>query len=136
MADLTYLESDPHLALGPVRGGRLRITSYRLNDVTIDVDTPGPTLLRLADEWYPDWTARVDGRRTPVLRADYLLRAVFVPAGRHTVVFRYESAAVRRGLHVTLLSLVVVLAAFAISRFRGPRPAGPAPSRGAGEEAA
>jgi hypothetical protein len=90
--------------------------------VTIDVDTPGPALLRLADLWYPDWNAYVDGRRTPVLRADYLLRAVAVPAGRHRVEFRFESAAVRNGLLLSLASLLVVLAGFAVSWWLGRRP--------------
>jgi hypothetical protein len=139
MAHFTYLEQDPRLQLGPVAGGRARIVSYRLNDVTLEVDTPGPALVRLADEWYPDWSARVDDRRTPVLRADYLLRAVYVPAGHHRVVFRYESAAVRRGLLVSLLSLVLVLAGFAASWWtgrRGPVPAGQAGPSATGEEAA
>ena len=38
---------------------------------------------------YPGWIAELDGRQTPILRADVLFRAVEVPAGRHTVVFRY-----------------------------------------------
>jgi hypothetical protein len=139
MADFTYLEQDPHLQLGPVAGGQVRITSYRLNDVTLEVETPGPALLRLADAWYPDWTARVDGRPTPVLKADYLLRAVQVPAGRHQVVFRFESPAVRRGLLVSLISLVVVLAGFAASwwmRWRGPAAGGQGQRPVTGEEAA
>jgi uncharacterized membrane protein YfhO len=97
-----------------------------LNDVTVEVETPGPVLLRLADLWYPDWTARVDGKLTPILKADYLLRGVFVPAGRHRVEFRYESPAVMRGLLLSLLSLLVVLGGFAWSwwKSRGPLAAG------------
>jgi Bacterial membrane protein YfhO len=109
LAQVTYLASDPHLELGPVDGARATIESYRLNDVTIKVSTPGPGLLRLSDEWYPDWKATVDGKPAPILRADYLLRAVPIPAGEHTVVFRYSSPAVRNGLMLTLASLVVVL---------------------------
>src|SRR5262249_31363747 len=96
------LDRDPHLTLGSVEGAHANITAYRLNDVTVQVDTPGPALLRLADLWYPDWRATVDGRTTPILRADYLLRAVPVPAGHHTVVFRFEPAAVRTGLMLSL----------------------------------
>jgi len=121
LAQFTYLEKEPGLTLGPIAGGQVRMRSYRLNDVTVDVETPGPALLRLADLWYPDWTARVDGRRTEILKADYLLRAVAVPAGRHEVVFRYESPAVRRGLLVSLLSLLVVLAGFAGAWWQGRR---------------
>jgi hypothetical protein len=115
MAEFAFLEQDPGVALGPVAGGRAQVTSYRLNDVTVEVESPGPALLRLADLWYPDWTARVDGRPTPILKSDYLLRAVPVPAGRHRVEFRFESPAMRRGLTVSLLSLLVVLAGFAWS---------------------
>ncbi len=123
MDKVTFLEEDPHLKLGPVEGGRVRLVSYRLNDVTLDVDTPGPALLRLADLWYPDWTARVDGAPVPILKADYLLRAVPVPAGRHRVVFRFESGAVRTGMLVSLLSLAVVLAGLALSWVLRPKPA-------------
>jgi hypothetical protein len=123
----TWLMEDPKLRLGPVAGGHANIVSYGLNRVIIDVDTPGPALLRLADLWYPDWKAYVDGRPTPVLRADYLLRAVAVPAGRHRVEFRYESAAVRNGLLLSLASLLVVLAGFAFAWWRGRRPRAVAP---------
>ena len=135
-AAFTYLERDPRLTLGPVEGGRVHMISYRLNDVTVDVETPGPALLRLADLWYPGWTARVDGRSVPVLKADYLLRAVPVPAGRHRVEFRFESPAVMRGLLLSLLSLAVILAGFVWSwrTGRGPGEAGGAPRTAAREE--
>ena len=138
MAAFTYLEQDPGLTLGPIAGGQVRMTSYRLNDVTVDVETPSPALLRLADLWYPDWTARVDGKRTPILKADYLLRAVPVPAGRHRVEFRYESPAVRRGLLLSLVSLLVVLGGFAWSwwKGRGPGSVGPVVRPEIREEAA
>jgi hypothetical protein len=122
MASFSYLERDPGLVLGPATGGEVRITSYRLNDVTVEVGTPGPVLLRLADLWYPDWTARVDGKLTPIIKADYLLRAVAVPAGRHRVEFRYESPAVMRGLLLSIMSLLVVLAGFAWSWWTSRRP--------------
>jgi len=126
MARFSYLEQDPGIELGSAAGGQVRITSYRLNDVTVEVETPGPVLLRLADLWYPDWTARVDGKLTPILKADYLLRAVVVPAGRHRIEFRYESTAVMRGLLLSLLSLLVVLGGFAWAwwKSRGPLAAG------------
>jgi hypothetical protein len=124
-ATTTWLESDPHLSLGPVNGATAHITSYRVNDVTIDVNTPGPGLLRLADLWYPDWTATVDGRETPVLKADYLLRAVAVPAGHHVVVFRFRSAAIRTGMTISLVSLAVALAMLAIGYLRRPRATAP-----------
>lgn len=130
-SEVTYLTEDPRLALGPVTGARADIVAYRLNDLTVDVETPGPALLRVADLWFPGWAATVDGRPARVLRADYLLRAVPVPAGHHRVQFRFDSPAMRRGLSVSLASLVAVLALFALdAALRRRRPAKPAAGPG------
>lgn len=121
VADVTWLLEDPGVPSAPVEGASATITSYRLNDVTVEVSTPSPALLRLADAWYPDWTAEVDGRPARLLRADYLLRAVPVPAGTHTVTFRFRSKAVRDGLALSLASLAAVLALLAAGGWRARR---------------
>jgi membrane protein YfhO len=110
----TYLERDPKLALGNVRGASAEVASYRLNEVRVNVDTPGAGLLRLADAWYPGWAATVDGKPAEILKADYLLRAVPVPPGHHEVVFRFQSPAMRRGLWVSIVSLALTLALLAV----------------------
>lgn len=130
-AEVTRLESDPGLELGPVDGAAARITEYGLNRVTVEVSTPGPALLRLADLWYPDWKATVDGEPAPILRADYLLRAVPVPAGEHTVVFRFESPAIRNGLALTIVSFVLILGLLFAGWRQGRRPRAPAAADGA-----
>lgn len=109
---VTWLETDPRLNLGGpgVDSAQATITNYRLNRVAIDVQTPVPAIVRLADLWYPDWVATVDGQPAPILKADYLLRAVAVPAGRHRVEFRFESKAVRNGLMLSALGLAVAMA--------------------------
>ncbi len=87
--------------------------------MTIESETPGPALVRLADLWAPDWHATVDGRPAEVLRTDYLLRAVAVPAGRHTIVFKYQPVAVRNGLMVSLASVALVLVLIVIGVVTG-----------------
>ena len=119
----TFLEKEPGIPRADVAGATATIASYRLNDLAVDVSTPHAALLRVADLWYADWTATVDGARADVLKADYLLRAVAVPAGRHRVAFRFESRGVRAGLFLSLASLAAVLAllgADALLRRRAP----------------
>ncbi len=62
-------------------------------------------LLVLADTYFPGWHAEVDARETPILRANYLFRAVAVPAGVHSVVFTYRPLSVRIGLGLGALGL-------------------------------
>ena len=70
--------------------GSARLTSDRPQRVAIAVEAAADAWLVLADAWFPGWTATLDGVSTPVLRANYLVRAVAVPAGRHEVVFSYD----------------------------------------------
>jgi hypothetical protein len=82
-----------------------RVVHRALHEVRVEVDTCAPGHLVLSDAWDPGWRATVDGRKSPVFRANYLLRAVEVPEGRHTVVFRYEPDSFRYGSALSLLGL-------------------------------
>jgi hypothetical protein len=62
-----------------------------------DVDAPAGGFLRVGSRWDPGWSATVDGRDTPVLRADGVFRGVVVPAGRHSVRFAYRNPEEMRG---------------------------------------
>ncbi len=70
--------------------GSARLTSDRPQRVAIAVEAAADAWLVLADAWFPGWAATLDGTSTPVLRANYLVRAVAVPVGRHEVVFSYD----------------------------------------------
>jgi uncharacterized membrane protein YfhO len=72
--------------------------------------------LVLADSHYPGWKAFVDGKQEVIRRANLFFRAVPLPAGNHTVEFRYEPRSFTIGLVisvVTLVALALVTAVFA-----------------------
>ncbi len=77
--------------------------------VVARVTTPCPAYLVLADTMAPGWTAQLDGTAAPILRADFAFRAVRVPAGRHTVDFRYDAPLARVGLVLSVLGVLCVL---------------------------
>jgi hypothetical protein len=77
------------------------------SSVTVRTRSAEPGLLFLGETHLPGWEARVDGERRPILRADYAFRAVAVPAGEHSVDFRYRPASFRIGLAGSALSLLV-----------------------------
>lgn len=65
-------------------------------------------LLVVSEIHYPGWTATVDGIETPIHRTNFLLRGVFVPPGKHTVVMTYRAPGARRGAMVSLATLVAI----------------------------
>jgi hypothetical protein len=102
-------ESERPEPADPADAGRAVITHYSNTRVEVESDAPGRRLLVLADHLYPGWTARVDGRAVPIRRAYHALRAVAVPAGRHSVQFEYEARIVWIGAAVSAVAALVTL---------------------------
>ncbi len=78
--------------------------------IRVRVDTTAARMLVLSEVYYPAWRAYVDGERAEVYAANHALRAVAVPAGKHTVELRYESWTLRLGMAITLGMGAVVIA--------------------------
>lgn len=76
------------------------------NTVVVNADCSTPSYLVLTDLYYPGWRCTVDGREVSVYPANYLFRAVEVPAGRHLVRFVFLPASFSTGLWVVLICLL------------------------------
>ena len=83
-----------------------------------EIDLPEPAVLVVSSTYYPGWRAFVDGTEQPLLRADYALSAVALPAGKHTVELRFSSRPATIGL---LLSLLAALGIALLAKTRAPR---------------
>jgi uncharacterized membrane protein YfhO len=67
---------------------------------------------------YPlGWNAYLDGKPVPHIRANYVLRAMEVPAGKHKVEFKFEPETYARGEKISLASSILLLLVFAGSVF-------------------
>ena len=72
--------------------------------------------------YYPHgWKATVDGIETPIARADYVLRAIYVPAGEHRVVMSFKPASIAITETIAwcgfgLFALLLLLNLFAVYR--------------------
>jgi len=76
---------------------------------TITTESPRPALVALSEIWYPHWHATLDGKPVEILRADYALRAIAVPAGKHEIRMTYSSPWVVLGCKVAAVSAVALL---------------------------
>jgi prepilin-type N-terminal cleavage/methylation domain-containing protein len=119
-SDVVRLASVPRgsARAGPPRPASARITRDTPNDVIVDAALPTAGVLVLRDSYDPSWHASVDGADAEVVRANGIFRAVALPAGRHEVRFTYRPEALRNGLIVS--GLTVVLIGFTgFKRFKG-----------------
>jgi len=83
--------------------------------VTLDPAPPKPSYLVVAENWYPDWQVAVDGQRGQLLRGDYSLITVPLPAGARTVDLTFHSRLYEIGKAITLASLALLLIALVAS---------------------
>ncbi len=86
-----------------------KVLSYSASTVKLAVDSSCNGLLVLGDEYYPGWSATVNGSDARIFATDVALRGVFVRAGHSIVEFRYRPSAFKIG--IVLASLGVLAAA-------------------------
>ncbi len=77
--------------------------------VSLKTRADGARLLLIAENFFPNWQATVDGQPAEILRADYVWQAVYVPAGEHQVELRYHSRVVTLSRWAAWWSLLVVV---------------------------
>lgn len=100
------LEEEP--AIHPEAGvGTAEIREYSPTVIRIRTESAVPKLVFLSDTYDIGWEARVDGVSTRVYRADYDFRAIGVPAGIHTIEYRYHPKGFRNGLIITITSVII-----------------------------
>ena len=107
--------------------GEARIVRYEPDRVAVRTTASRPALLVLADNWYKDWHATVDGRTAPIHRANHTFRGVVVPEGTHTVEFTFRPRELYTGFYIYLagFGLLALYGLFLLVRMRRGRGGGP-----------
>lgn len=118
------LREDPQITKVDSLIGSAKVTHFDLHTIEISCESSHPALLVVSEVYYPDWHAYVDGERTEVYLANNVIRAVPIPAGEHTVVFRYESAAFRAGAFLTGAGYLIIIGLFVGAWFQRKREVG------------
>jgi hypothetical protein len=102
-------------------GGDVRLVERRPDRLLLRTRSDGEGYLVVTGAWDPWWRATVDGRETPVLRANVAFRAVRVAGGEHVVAMRYRPLPVYFGVACSAGFALSGLAALGWCAVRGPR---------------
>ena len=101
LADLTFKKDTT---------ATITLTSYKANELIYSTKAISNQLAVFSDMYYKDgWKATIDGVEAPVLRANYVLKALVIPKGEHQIVFKFEPIVIKKGNTITLISYAFLI---------------------------
>jgi hypothetical protein len=88
----------------------ITLSDYDSNYITYEVDAKKGELAIFSEVYYPKgWRITIDGEPARMLRANYTLRALPIPEGKHTVEFRFEPASIKTTDTIAFSALAIML---------------------------
>lgn len=82
------------------------------NSLQVSLDLSEPQWLFVSQTWYPGWRVYLDSEQVPLYRANYLFKAVYVPAGKHDIEIVYRPASLLLGAVITFVAVLLLCYGF------------------------
>lgn len=87
----------------------IKLTSYKSNDLVYESNTSSEQLAVFSEIYYANgWNAYIDGKLSPHFRVNYVLRAMRVPAGKHTIEYKFEPSIIATGEKISAASMILL----------------------------
>ena len=87
----------------------IQLTSYEPNRLVYKASTPKDGVVVFSEIYYPGWQATIDGQLVDIARADYILRAINVPAGEHTIEMWFDPQSIQVTESIAYAALTLLL---------------------------
>ena len=103
---------------------KVELTSYEANRLSYKVRSQQGGVVVFSEIYYPGWTCTIDGQPTDIARANYVLRAIKVPAGEHEVIMTFDpqtvhvTEAIAYGALIVLALMLIALLGLSFYRKR------------------
>ncbi len=96
--------------LSQTGSGTIRLTDYKPNHLTYESDTDSEQLAVFSEIWYnKGWQAYIDDQAVDHIRANYILRALKVPAGSHKIEFKFDPQSYRTSVVASMICSSLIL---------------------------
>ena len=90
--------------------GTIKLDSYKPNELIYSFNSSKDELVVFSEIWTnKGWTLWIDGNESPLIRADYILRAAVIPAGNHEIMMRYEPKIWKVGNTIQFISSLILI---------------------------
>ena len=99
--------------LGGTNNASIKLTSYHPDKMLYEYSAPNDVFAVFSEVYYDKgWKAYVDGVEVPILRADYILRALQLPGGNHTVEFVFDPQSMKVSNVISLIGSIILVLGF------------------------
>ena len=99
-------------------GGSAKLIEAKGNYLKYNTENAADGLLVFSEIYYAEgWTATIDGKESPFIRANYVLRAMEVPKGKHEIIFKFEPKSFVVGNRISLFSSIGVILLLGFTAF-------------------
>lgn len=91
---------------------KISLITYKPNELVYESNTRNEGLAIFSEIYYnvrDEWKVTIDGKPAEMLRANYVLRALRIPAGKHSIVFKFEPVSIAAGRKVDLISSILLV---------------------------
>ncbi|CAN5555664.1 YfhO family protein [soil metagenome] len=95
----------------------IKLIDYKANDLKYESNAATEQLAVFSEIYYKDWVAYIDGEKKDYIAGDWVLRAMRIPAGKHTVEFKFEPKKYITGEKISLASSLLLFGFVGISLF-------------------
>jgi hypothetical protein len=96
----------------------IRLEKYNNDDITYSVNAPNPQFAVLSEVYYSrGWNAYADGKLVPVVKTNYVLRGVALPAGTKKLELKFEPQSYKMGSTITTFASGIILLLLALGVF-------------------
>ena len=100
---------------------QIKMTSFDNDAIAYQSRAQAPHIAVFSEIYYKDWKAYIDGKPAPYFKANYVLRAMKIPAGQHDIQFKFEPASFYRGNTISAISswlVILILLGFILSEWK------------------
>lgn len=115
---VVFLEGNPKLKnYQPFNKAKLKIIKYSDTEIKLKAHLDGDGFLFISQNFYPGWQAKVNGKDTPIYRANYAFQAIHLKKGTNLVELNFKPKLIKAGLVVSLIITIIIALIIAIQNY-------------------
>jgi hypothetical protein len=96
--------------------GTIKLTSYQPNNLVYESNSPKEQFAVFSEIYYPKgWNAYIDGKVSPHVAVNYVLRGMEIPAGKHKIEFKFEPQTYKTGNLIAMIGSILLIITIGVS---------------------